>query len=78
MTHHASELLDQVLNLPERDRAEIATRLLESLDTATQSEIDDAWATEIESRCAAVDDGSMQTSNWDEVRARIERDVFGR
>jgi putative addiction module component (TIGR02574 family) len=71
-------LLEQVLNLPEQDRAEIATRLLESLDPAAQKDVDDAWIAEIERRCAAVDAGTLATSDWKEVRARVERDIFGR
>jgi len=30
---------------------------------------------EIERRCAAVDAGTMTTSDWEDVRARIERDI---
>jgi putative addiction module component (TIGR02574 family) len=74
----AADLLEQVLNLPEHDRAKIATRLLESLDPAAQDEIDESWALEIERRCAAVDAGTLETSAWEDVRARLERDVFGR
>jgi putative addiction module component (TIGR02574 family) len=71
-------LLDQVLSLPEHDRAEIATRLLESLDPETQQDVDEAWAVEIERRCAAVDAGTLATLDWADVRAGIERDIFGR
>jgi putative addiction module component (TIGR02574 family) len=71
-------LLEQVLNLPEHDRAQIATRLLESLDAETQNDVDEAWAEEIERRCAAVDAGTLKTSDWKDVRARIEREIFGR
>jgi putative addiction module component (TIGR02574 family) len=71
-------LLEQVLSLPENDRAEIATRLLESLDPDAEQDVDEAWAAEIERRCAAVDAGTIGTSDWKEVRARIERDIFGR
>jgi putative addiction module component (TIGR02574 family) len=71
-------LLEQVLSLPEHERAEIATRLLESLDPEAQQDVDEAWAAEIERRCAAVDAGTLATSDWTEVRARIERDIFGR
>jgi len=73
-----TNLLEQALDLPEHDRAEIATRLLESLDPRTQSDVDAAWSAEIERRCAAVDAGELATSDWNEVRARIEREVFGR
>jgi len=70
-------LLEQVLRLPEHERAEIATRLLESLDSEAQ-QVDQAWVAEIERRCAAVDAGTLTTSDWKDVRARIERDIFGR
>ena len=71
-------LLEQALSLPEHERARIAARLLESLDEGTQDDIDAAWAAEIERRCAAVDDGTLATSDWKDVRARIERELFGR
>jgi len=78
MTNVATSLLEQALNLPEKERAEIAARLLESLDDAHREDVDDAWAQEIERRCAALDSGEAVTSDWSEFRARIERDVFGR
>lgn len=71
-------LLEQVLSLPEHDRAKIAARLLESLDPEVQDDIDDEWVAEIERRCAAVDAGALAISDWKDVRARIERDLFGR
>jgi putative addiction module component (TIGR02574 family) len=74
----ATTLLEEALQLPEHDRARIAAKLLESLGQDTQSEIDEAWASEIECRCAAVDAGTVPTSDWKEVRARIEREIFGR
>jgi len=75
---NTAALLDQVLSLPENDRAEMATRILESLDPEVQRDVDEAWAVEIERRCAAVDAGTLATSDWKDVRARIERDIFGR
>ncbi len=83
---HTTALLDQVLSLPENDRAEMATRILEGLttrileglDPEVQRDVDEAWAVEIERRCAAVDAGTLATSDWKDVRARIERDIFGR
>jgi Putative addiction module component len=44
----------------------------------TLTDIDAAWAEEIESRCAAVDHGTLSTSDWNDVRAEIERDIFYR
>jgi len=71
-------LLEEALRLPEHERAKIAARLLESLDEEAQSDVDAAWAAEIERRCAAVDAGEVRTSDWKDVRARIEREIFGR
>jgi len=72
------KLLSEVLELPEHERAEIAAKLLESLDPDDPEDVDAAWAIEIERRCAALDSGEAVTSDWEEFRARIERDVFGR
>jgi putative addiction module component (TIGR02574 family) len=71
-------LLEQALSLPEHERAKIAARLLESLDDAVQSDVDAAWANEIERRCVAVDAGTLATSDWKDIRKRIEREIFGR
>jgi putative addiction module component (TIGR02574 family) len=78
MTEIAHTLLEQALRLPEHDRAELAARLIESLDSGDPDGVDEAWAREIERRCAALDSGEAVTSDWNEFRARIERDVFGR
>jgi len=72
------KLLIDALELPEHERAEMAAKLLESLDHSDDEGVDEAWAFEIERRCAALDSGEAVTSDWSEFRARIERDVFGR
>jgi putative addiction module component (TIGR02574 family) len=72
------KLLETALELPERQRAEIAVRLLESLDESQDEGVDEAWAREIERRCAALDSGEAVTSDWNEFRSRIERDIFHR
>jgi putative addiction module component (TIGR02574 family) len=74
----SEELLMKALRLPEHDRAELARRLLESLDEEPSHDIDDAWLTEIERRCAAVDAGEAVTSDWEDFRQRVEREIFGR
>ena len=78
MTNAATTLLEQALSLPEKDRAAIAARLLESLDDGDREGVDAAWAQEIDRRCEALDNGGAVTSDWNEFRARIERDVFHR
>jgi putative addiction module component (TIGR02574 family) len=72
------QLLAEVLDLPEQDRAEVAARILESLDETQEDGVDEAWARELERRAAAVDSGEVVTSDWNVLRRRIERDIFGR
>jgi putative addiction module component (TIGR02574 family) len=72
------QLLAEVLDLPEQDRAEVAARILESLDDIHDAGVDEAWARELERRAAAVDSGQVVTSDWDVLRRRIEREIFGR
>jgi len=78
MTRKKDLLLDEALSLPEEDRAEIAVKLIESLDGNPDDDVDATWAQEIERRCAAVDAGEAVTSDWEEVRSRIEREIFRR
>jgi putative addiction module component (TIGR02574 family) len=49
-----------------------------SSDETDQDGVDESWAQEIDRRCAALDKGEAATSDWNEFRARIEREVFGR
>ena len=74
----AEQLLAEVLNLPEPERADVAARILESLEGSHDADVDEAWARELERRAAAVDSGEVVTSDWNVLRRRIERDIFGR
>ena len=78
MTSVTERLLTEALNLPNTERAELAARLIESLEARTDSDVDEAWAVEIERRCAALDSGEAVTSDWSDVRRRIESEIFGR
>jgi putative addiction module component (TIGR02574 family) len=78
VTKNAEHLLDEVLRLPEQERAEIAAKLIESLEQEVDADVDGAWADEIERRCAALDAGQAVTSDWNDVRRRIEEEIFRR
>jgi putative addiction module component (TIGR02574 family) len=78
VTNSAERLLIEALRLPETERAELATRLIQSLDAEADTDVDAAWAAEIERRCAALDSGEAVTSDWSDVRRRIESEIFGR
>ena len=78
MANATERLLTEALNLPETERAELAARLIESLEAQADDDVDAAWAAEIERRCSALDSGEAVTSDWSEVRRRIESEIFGR
>ncbi len=66
MTH--SQLVDEVMNLPDKDRAELALALIRSLGQAPGGELarDEAdwhraWGVELERRMADVRSGKAKT-----------------
>lgn len=63
------------LDLPERERAELAHDLLASLDRPADEDAEGAWATEIESRVAELDSGKVEPIAAEEVARRITRRV---
>jgi putative addiction module component (TIGR02574 family) len=73
----AKKVFSLALELPQHERAELATQLLASLDAEDEG-VEEAWALEIDRRCRALDSGDATTSDWNEFRARIEREIFGR
>lgn len=79
VTTTADRILQDALGLSEQERAEIAARLIESLDIARDgdaAEIEEAWAAEIERRCAALDAGTTGTTDWEDVRRQIEAEIL--
>jgi putative addiction module component (TIGR02574 family) len=67
-------LLDRALRLEEDERADLAGRLLESLDTEVEEGVEEAWRKEVERRMTELDEGVVEPVSWEEVQAR----VFGR
>jgi putative addiction module component (TIGR02574 family) len=66
------EIEQQARALAAEDRAKLAEALLESLQ-APLSEIETAWAQEIEERVAAFDRGETQTYAAEDVFAEARR-----
>ena len=54
-------------------RAYLADKLLSSLDSPGQSEIDEAWANEVEDRIAAFERDEIKAVNEDEAFAELEK-----
>jgi putative addiction module component (TIGR02574 family) len=65
--------MQDALALSEQECAEIAARLIESLDVGPEgeaAEVEAAWAAEIERRCVALDAGTTGTTDWRKCDAR--------
>ena len=73
MTAVAEHLLKDALNLPPVERAEMINRLFQSFDRNQDSRVDAAWASEIESRIEAYENGKISASSAEDVFARINR-----
>ncbi len=75
MAKLAEELYTKALDLDEKERAALAARLIESLDTEVEEGVEAAWLTEVERRMEDLDSGKVQTIPWEELRARLFRDL---
>lgn len=74
MTNAVDSILGTALSLSPAERAELATRLIRSLDgpppaPEEQAAIDAAWDAEIARRVKEIDDGTAELVDADEVFA---------
>ncbi|MFP2912759.1 addiction module protein [Pyxidicoccus sp. 3LFB2] len=66
------DLLTDVLQLPPEERAEVAHKLLLSLDETSEDVNADAeWARELERRAEDIRQGRVESVPWEDVEARI-------
>ncbi|MBI3922690.1 MAG: addiction module protein [Armatimonadetes bacterium] len=80
MTPAVAEAIESVLKLPPRERADLATRLIESLDEEVDEEVTAAWDAEIAHRIRELDAGLAEPIPWLQARDMILGldDGFGR
>lgn len=71
MSSTAREVLEDALNLPDEERADVAAALLESLDGPADPAAEEAWRAEIARRLQEVKDGTVELVPWQEVRRRL-------
>jgi putative addiction module component (TIGR02574 family) len=71
MNTTVKRLLDEALQLPETERADLAGSLIESLDPQGDEDADAAWAEEIGRRVRDLDTGVTQPVPWPIARQRI-------
>ena len=72
MTNSANIILDQALELSASERANVAEKLLFSLDKP-DSKIDDLWAKEADSRVEAYKNGKIEAISAEKVFAKYRR-----
>lgn len=71
-----NDLFTTALSLPVTVRAQLAQRLIESLDAGeADPDADEAWAEEIESRIAAYQRGEIKAQPWREAIAEIRKSL---
>lgn len=72
-------IIEQALQLPYKERAQLAERLWESLhppaEDLTEEEYRQAWAAEIERRLAEADRGEFAEGDWRDVLARARESL---
>ncbi len=66
------QIEDEALHLSEEERAELAQKLLLSLEVPTQGEIEEAWLVEARRRAKELDDGTVQPVSAEEVRKKAQ------
>ena len=67
-----AELLGEALNLPRAQRAEVALRLIASLDGPPEADVEAAWGAEVGERMRELDEGRAGLEDWETVLARIK------
>jgi putative addiction module component (TIGR02574 family) len=65
------DILDTALHLSDKDRADLAASLLESLDQPFDTDAQTAWAEEVHRRLAELDAGTVKPVPWDQARQVI-------
>jgi putative addiction module component (TIGR02574 family) len=71
MSRTFTELWKEASELSEKDRADLAGLLIESLEGEPDEGVEAAWAAEIERRVAELEAGSVRGIPWEEVRQRL-------
>jgi putative addiction module component (TIGR02574 family) len=70
MKQEAQELLKKALALPDKERADLASSLIESLDAVVDEDAEAVWQEEIARRLEDVRSGKVKTIAWDNVRQK--------
>ena len=71
MSRPFTDVWKEASELSEKDRADLAGLLIESLEESPDPDVEAAWALEIEKRVAELDAGTVKSIPWEQVRQRL-------
>lgn len=66
-------ILAQAMQMPAQDRAIIAERLISSLDTETDWDVEIAWQQEVQRRVDEAERGEVVCLPWEQVLQRLRK-----
>lgn len=66
-----NDVLAKALQLPQEELADLAKRLIASLDEPADEDVETAWLAEVERRLQDIDRGTAKLEPWDAVRERL-------
>ena len=73
MTRKSQKLLKDALDMPVRDRAAMAQRLIRSLDGPPDQGVEAAWKKEIDRRLKKSRSGQTKAVPWETLRDRLRK-----
>lgn len=71
MTQKSQVVLEEALKLSSNERAEVAERLIASLDEMPDTDVEQAWQEEVQRRLQQIERGEVKTIPWEEVQRRL-------
>ena len=75
MTKAAEKILAEALTLDTNERANLAAKLLASLDGDPDEDVEAAWAAEVERRIQDIEAGRTKLVPWEDVERRLEEEL---
>lgn len=71
-------IIEQALQMPEKERALIAQRLILSLDSGADADVETAWQEEVQRRVGAIERGEIECIPWEDVRERLRANAHAK
>ena len=78
VTKAAEKILADALTLDTRERADVAAKLIASLDGEPDEDVEAAWAAEVARRIEEIEAGRVKLVPWEDVEHRVEREILKR